>query len=203
MARATGTVKIHDRNGILLSGIAGRRCRLQGLNDAQLYTGWVTRHENGVITILSSCTKNPNPGDFLYIEVDAPTCIVTFVAYVTVFHKGGFEVKVSSEVDERPLKNESRLLVAGLRGKITAEGYTFPIEVQDVSENGVGFTSEEPFTSGSCTLVISSAFGAVAIGGDVRYCRKEPTPNLYRGGVQILKMDRVGRARWARVMGGS
>lgn len=200
MARASGAVKIHDRNEILLSSISGRRCRLQGLNDAHLYTGWVTKMEKGTITVSSTSAKNPNVGDFLYIEVDAPQVVVTFVAYVLNFQGNKFDLKITSEVDERPLKTESRLLVSPFEGVLKQNDLSITFSVSDVSENGVGFYSPDPFYSGACTAVMKSVQGAVTIQGDVRYIRKEPNGELYRGGMKILVMDRVSRARWSRVL---
>ncbi|MBI1331876.1 MAG: PilZ domain-containing protein [Armatimonadetes bacterium] len=200
MARASGAVKIHDRNEILLSTINCRRCRLQGLNDAQMYTGWVLKMEGGVITVSSTSPKCPNVGDFLYIEVDAPATVITFVAYVLSFQSTKFELKVTSDVDERPLKTESRLLVTPFSGSLKQGDITIGITIADVSENGVGFFSDDPFNNAKCTAVLKSEHGAVTVEGEIRYVRKEPTTQNYRGGMKILSMDRVSRARWSKVL---
>lgn len=200
MARASGAVKIHDRNEILLSAISCRRCRLQGLNDAQMYTGWVQKLENGIITISSTSTKNPNVGDFLYIEVDSPATVVTFVAYVLNFQGTKFDLKVTSDVDERPLKTESRLLVPPFEGVLRQGDLSITFTVSDVSENGVGFLTSDPFNSGKCTAIMKSEQGAIRVDGDIRYVRTETPNTAYRGGMKILVMDRVSRARWSRIL---
>lgn len=200
MARASGALKIHDKNEILLSAISCRRCRLQGLNDAQMYTGWVQKMEAGIITITSTSPKIPNVGDFLYIEIDAPLSVVTFVAYVLNLSGNKFELKVTSDVDERPLKTESRLLVPPFDGVLKQGDLSITFTVSDVSENGVGFLSSDPFNSGKCTAIMKSEQGAVRVDGEIRYVRTEVVNTAYRGGMKILTMDRVSRARWARIL---
>jgi len=200
MARASGAVKIHDKNEILLSAISCRRCRLQGLNDAQMYTGWVQKMEGGIITVTSTSPKNPNVGDFLYIEVDAPLSVVTFVAYVLNYQGTKFDLKVSSDVEERPLKTESRLLVPPFEGVLKQGDLSITFTVSDVSENGVGFFSSDPFYNGKCLAIMKSEQGAIRADGEIRYVRTETPGSAYRGGIKILTMDRVSRARWSRVL---
>ncbi len=200
MSRVSGAVKIHDRNELLLAGVNGRRCRLQGLNDAKLYTGWIATNRSGLLSIVSSSAKNPNPGDFLYVEVDIQGATVTFVAYVSVIQSKGYELKITSDVDERPSKAEPRMLVGSSSGRVQIGGVSYSITVTDISENGFGFLCLEEFPTGGCKAMIDTANGVVTIAGDIRYCRKDLSPDNKRGGVKILQMDRVSRARWAKLM---
>jgi hypothetical protein len=196
--------RVHDRVGLLLSSTEQRRCRLQGLQDASLHFGWVTSFDDGVIHVEVNSKRPINQGDFLYLEVSAANALLTFVAYVTSAAGATISLQVSSEVEERKLKSESRIRVRSFEGYVAcSSGSHKQISVVDVSENGFGFVSQEQIdVTGPCGITLTSAYGDINLQGDVRHAHNDKDLSAYRGGVLIQDMDRVSRARWVRLIGG-
>ncbi len=205
MAAGATSGKVHDRVGLLLARTEQRRCRLQGLQDASLHFGWVQAASGSTIAIEVSSKRSINQGDFLYLEVSAPSALLTFVAYVTDAAGSLLSLQVSSEIEERKLKSESRVRVRSFEGQIfrASAGVPTPITVVDVSENGFGFLCNGSMeVDGPHEIILESAYGDITLQGNVRHGHTDKELAMYRGGVLILEMDRVSRARWVRLVGG-
>ncbi len=204
MASGASSGRVHDRIQLLLAQTSNRRVRLQGLQDASLHFGWVADFSAGVITVDVSSKRGINPGDFLYLEVSAPASLLTFVAYVTQVAGTKISLQLSSEVDERALKSESRIRIRSFEGAVACpRGLSIsPITVIDISENGFGFVSNAQVeVTGPCPITLSTPQGDVKLVGDVRHVHNEKELAAHRGGVLIKDMDRVSRARWQRLLG--
>lgn len=190
---------------LLLSNTEQRRCRLQGLQDASLHFGWVQSYESNLLTVEVSSKRAIRKGDFMYLEVSAPTALLTFVAYVTEAAGSTVAFQISSEVEERSLKSESRIRIRAFEGEINGPKSSngSRVTVVDVSENGFGFLSQQAVeVSGPCHVVLNSVHGDIKLTGDVRHARNDKDLAAFRGGVLITDMDRVSRARWVRLVGG-
>lgn len=205
MATGATSGKVRDRKQVLLSNTQQRRCRLQGLQDASLHYGWAQHFCGDSITIEVVSKRAVRQGDFLYVEVSAPVSLLTFVAYVTEVIASEVTLQVTSEIEERALISESRIRVRSFEGEIVClrNGSTTNITVVDVSENGFGFISQQSSnTAGPCNIVLKSVHGDITLSGDVRHSRSDKESGGVKGGVLILEMDRVSRARWVRLVGG-
>jgi hypothetical protein len=202
MASNLAAGRVHDRVQILLAGASGRRCRLQGLNDASLHYGWVQGLQGGNILVEAHSKKQIKNGDFLYLEVHAPVAMLVFVAYVTKVDGNSVSLQISSEVEDRPLKSESRMKIDPISGHLKWEKSQVDIVVRDVSDNGFGFATEGEVKSlVSATTVLKTTEGEVTIDVEVRHARFDKDLASYVGGCLVKHMDRVSRARWGRVLG--
>ena len=194
MASSSISGKLHDGAELLLAEASHRRCRLQGLKDASLHFGWVYDTEKRVITVEVSSTRSILMGDFLYLEVSGPRSLLTFIAYVAEI-KGSFvSLQISSEIEQRALKSESRVRVRTIEGELgpMRNGAINSISIIDVSEHGFGFISQEPVeVTGPCRAVLCSI-----------HARTDKSLAACRAGMLIMEMDRVSRARWARLLEG-
>ena len=204
MAAGTSSGRVHDRTRLLLSSTAQRRCRLQGLQDASLHNGWVLSFDAGVIQVEVNSKRVIHHGEFLYLEVSAAKVLLTFIAYVTSSTGSMISLQVSSDVEERRLTSDSRLRIRPIDGYINSPcGDKKKISVVDVSESGFGFVSEESVElEGLRGILLLSAYGAINLQGEVRHSHHDKELSAYRGGVHVTDMNRVGRARWARLLGG-
>jgi hypothetical protein len=205
MASSSVSGKLHDGAELLLAEAGHRRCRLQGLKDASLHFGWVQESGKRSITVDVSSSRSIILGEFLYLEVSGPRALLTFIAYVAEMNGSLVKFHISSEIEQRSLKSESRVRVRTVDGEISGsrKGSPIPISILDVSEHGFGFVSQSPVqTSGTCKAVLSTVHGGIELVGHVRYARSDKTLMAYRGGMLILEMNRVSRARWTRLMEG-
>jgi hypothetical protein len=200
MALGVASAKVHDRIQLLLNGTKRRRCRMQGLNDASLHYGWVHELESGVIVIEVCSTKGIKQGDFIFTEVSAPTALLTFVGFVKHQNSEFVTVQISSPIEERPAKTESRLKVSPFAGTVEVGGVVYPIQVMDISESGFGFeTDEVDVKAGPCDAVLFTPQGSVNLKATIQYVRTDRSSMKRRGGALIKDMDRVGKARWVRL----
>lgn len=205
MATGASSARVHDRMQLLLSNTEQRRCRLQGLQDASLHFGWVQQFSGGTLTVDVNSKRSIKKGDFMYLEVSAPSALLTFVAYVTDVMGATVSLQISSEVEERGLKSESRVRIRSFEGEIgcPCNGQFSPVTIVDVSENGFGFLSQQAVeVAGQCQVVLNTVHGDIKLTGDIRHARNDKDLAAFRGGVLIKDMDRVSRARWVRLVGG-
>jgi hypothetical protein len=171
---------------------------MQGLNDASMHFGWVKAFETGAIVVEISSKRVLNPGDFLFLEVSAPTSVITFVAYIVKQTADQMILQISSELEERPLKSESRLKVRSFTGQIEAS----EIEIIDISPNGFGFLSNQSIRSQVVTTaVLRTPQGDVTAKVEVRHSITDKNSGTTRGGALLLEVDRISRARWSRMLG--
>ncbi len=190
---------------LLLSNTEQRRCRLQGLQDASLHFGWIQQFQGGILTVDVNSKRSIKRGDFMYLEVSAPSTLLTFVAYVTDSVGSTVTLQISSEVEERGLKSESRVRIRSFEGEIgcPCNGKYTTVTIVDVSENGFGFISQGAVeVAGPCEVTLRSVHGDINLSGDIRHARNDKDLAAFRGGVLIKDMDRVSRARWVRLVSG-
>lgn len=141
----------------------------------------------------------------MYLEVSAPSTLLTFVAYVTESVGSSVTLQISSEVEERELKSESRMRIRSFEGEIgcPCNGKYTTVTIVDVSENGFGFISQVAVeVAGPCEVTLRSVHGDINLSGDIRHARNDKDLAAFRGGVLIKDMDRVSRARWVRLVSG-
>jgi len=190
---------------ILLSEISGRRCRLQGLDDASLHFGWICETDSSSVSVELSSKREIASGCFVYVEVSGPKSLLTFTASVAESISKLTKIEVASDIEQRPLKSESRTKVKVIEGEVffIAGTEPTPISLVDVSEHGFGFVSQSPIqVTGPCKVVLKSHYGDVELIGDVRHARNDKASTIFRAGALILEMNRVSRARWTRLLEG-
>jgi hypothetical protein len=200
MAGTAAGVRVGDRREVLLASIQGRRCRLQGLSNAQLYHGWFVSLAGEMLEFETKAEKKPQQGDLVYAEVDTLGLVLRFVCQVAIHSTGRMWLKVTSPIEERKQAAEPRLQIEQLDGKMEQGTSLAEIVVVDASESGFGFLTHTPLERVMATTIISSTHGDIAMTVEVRHTRKLADQGCLRGGAKIVAMDRVARARWTKVL---
>jgi hypothetical protein len=173
---------------------------MQGLSDASMHYGWVQDYQNNLLSLEVSSKRQLNKGDFLFIEISASNRLLTFVAYIIHLQGDTIMLQVSSPIEDRGLKSESRLRVEPISASLVQNGIPHSVTVVDISDNGLGFITEDPIiTSGLCEGVLFTPHGSVTVSLNVRHMRNDREEMVRRGGAQVLEIDRVSKARWSRL----
>jgi hypothetical protein len=200
MSSGVSVSRVHDRTGLILNSTRNRRCRMQSLSDASLHFGWIKEFANNICLIEVASGKPVKQGEFLFFEVSGASSLVTFVGYVLTQQANSIRIQVTSNVEDKPLKSESRMRINTIQGSILQNDGMFPIRVGDISDNGIGFETEEfELKAGQCLATLFSPEGTVTLSVDVRHLRTDRETQMRRGGAAVLDMDRVSRARWTRL----
>lgn len=200
MAGSAAGVRVGDRREVLLSSVQGRRCRLQGLSNAQMYHGWFISLAGETLEFQTKAEKKPQHGDLVYAEVDTQGLVLRFVCQVATHPTGRMWLKATSPIEERKQVAEPRLKIEQLDGRIEQGITVAEIVVIDASENGFGFLTHTSLERVLAEAVVSSTYGDIAMTVEVRHTRKLSDQGCLRGGAKVVAMDRVARARWTRVL---
>lgn len=184
----------------LISLVRGRRCRMQSLKDAHIYSGWIEGAKQDYFVFAPKSKKTPTLYEQLYVEVESPFNAVAFLVTVTDIIGTRLCIKLASEVKTRPLNVEPRLQVSRINGALHQDYGTIPLSVIDISENGFGCLSEEQLSVGQGDVSVITHHGEIKMEIQIRHSRRDQDGKQYRGGVKILEMDRISRARWNRLL---
>jgi hypothetical protein len=173
---------------------------MQSLQDAHIYSGWIEGAKEDFFIFAPKSKKVPVLKEQLYVEVESPFNAVAFLVVVTDHIGSRLCIKLASEVKTRPLNVEPRLQVSRINGALHHDYGTIPLSVIDISENGFGCVSEEQLSVGQCDVSVITHHGEIKMEIQIRHSRQDPEGKVYRGGVRILEMDRISRARWNRLL---
>ncbi len=178
-----------------------RRMRLQSLSTSKLGGGWVADFWNGYIEVRPADAMDYSLGEFVAVEVEGPKTAYTFIGMVTRLDDESAQLKLVSPVEERPLRGESRLCVDSLEGIMHSDEGSIAFICEDISESGVGILLPCNLPLGlNAHFTLATAFGGVDFIGSLKNCRPTSMIGHFRGGVQILHVDRISRARWRAML---
>ncbi|HLP00344.1 MAG TPA: hypothetical protein VK171_17235 [Fimbriimonas sp.] len=166
-----------------------------------MYHGWFGSFDGQSLEFQTKMEKKPVQGDYVYAEADTFGLVLRFVCQVVTNHCGRMWLKVCSPVEERKQSAEPRIQIEHLEGKLEQGTTQAEIVVIDASENGFGFVTHTPLERMESKANLASHFGAIEMTIDVRHIRKLSDQGCFRGGVRLVAIDRVARARWTRVIG--
>lgn len=196
----SGGLIVRDRSEGLLSKAHGRRCRIQGLKDAQLFHGWFASFNDGLLQFDSKSQRRPVVGDLVYVEVDTLGFVLRFACLVVSGSGSILNLKAHSDIEQRPQTKEPRVRIDQLPGRLTIAKADIELIVVDGSDNGFGFLAHTPIAHGQCQCLVQSPHGEISMAVDIRHTRNLAEQGCLRGGARVLSMDRVARARWTRVL---
>jgi hypothetical protein len=200
MAVGNSSAKVYDTIQLTLGGTPGRRCRLQGLSDASLHFGWIKDYVSGSMVIEVKSKKPLKHGDFFCFEVSGAANLLTFVGFITRVTEQAVTIQVTSEIEERELKSESRLRILPFTGVLTMGNTSAEIKVIEISEEGFGFeTFDSHVNTGFKTAILNSKHGSINTDVAVMHVRTDRETGDRRGGARIKTMDRISKARWLRL----
>ena len=183
------------------SGFANTRTRLQRLKDARFFSGWVNDFDDHEVRIRLSSPGQCEPGDRFLVEIYGSDTVATFQAGVTMAFDNQAYLTVFGPVQYRRSTENARLSVSGIFGTVSFEGAEVEARVADISRSGVGLIVRKALTrKATVELKLCTPAGEVTGGGEVRYCRPDPSGNgSFRAGVRLMEMGRLEKARWVRL----
>jgi hypothetical protein len=195
--------KVLDEKEVLLSTTIGRRCRIHCAETRQMAYGWIDQiSESDIRLNLLPGSPVPvfSPEVPLLLEIAGPRSLLMFKG-LWVRGSGEFQyMRVNGLLDERILDNASRIRVHGISGVLKHGGQEVQMEVIDMSENGIGFSTNESIEVGSeCEIVIQSVAGPVNLLASIRHIRGIEGSESFVAGATVRSEDRLGKARWVRL----
>jgi hypothetical protein len=193
-----GVPKMKDANLFIQT-----RARLQRLGDMKFFTGWVEAINHSQVRIRLKPAKTlVARGDKFSVEVAGKEQTAAFIGEVSDVVGSVIELVLPRGMAFLPKKENARVSMFGVRGKIHFEGTEYPITLVDMSENGLGVLAASNLERGTIVeFELLTPIGPVCGSGEVRYSRLDPeTPTQFRAGIQVSVLDRIERARWNQLL---
>ncbi|HLK13825.1 MAG TPA: PilZ domain-containing protein [Fimbriimonadaceae bacterium] len=198
VAATQGVPKMKDANLFIQT-----RARLQRLGDMKFFTGWVEAINHAQVRIRIKGTKAVIArGDRFSVEVAGKEQTAAFIGEVTEIAGPAIELILPRGLALLPKKENARVSMFGVKGRILFEGSEYAVTVMDISESGIGVVSNSNLERGTnVDFEVFTPIGSVHGTGEVRYCRADPdTPNQFRAGILVSSLDRIERARWNQLL---
>lgn len=196
------------------------RTRFQRLEDARLFSGWVTFLSSKVCVVSVEEEGNVLPGQQFRFQVFGRDATATFQARLEVASGTLLAFGLTSSIRNTAGGEEMRLRVQ----RISAQVYSCPPrangsegndvsemqlgvlpeplgegQVVDISAKGIGFIATRAFAKEErLLLMLDTPWGQTECQVQVRYCK--PSGKGFRVGVQILAMDRLNTGRYSRLL---
>jgi len=191
-------VHVEGFTGLKLSGFKNTRARIQRVSDSRFFSGWCIGVRAQQIILQVEDLESVEPGETFIIELYGPNrSVLVQSVYMTINSDGTSTFQTTSEPFYLPGPAEPRFRVANFEAEISHHHRKSPGRVTDVSAKGLAV--ETGFFANRLDhleLVINLPSGQVHAKGHVRYCKPIPNSPVYRLGIRIEQMDRVGVARW-------
>jgi hypothetical protein len=206
MAGKLHSKAIRDEQQVLLGTTLGRRCRIHCFASGEQVFGWIDQlTETGVRVALANIELDQIPkwdhNTRIVVELAGPKSLMVFVAQWVRQTGELLTIDPISVIDQRDLDSASRIRVHGIRGRIRAKDIITEVSVTDISASGIGFDAEGEMEPGSEVEVeLDGSFGPMTLQATVRHINGAPDANKYRGGASIHSVDRLGKARWNRLV---
>lgn len=196
------------------------RARFQRLEDAKLFSGWVTglSAKSAVVTV--SGQSEIRPGQTFLFHVFGPELTAVFEARFEVRSGNLLAFGLMGPIRTRAGSEDMRLRIHGTKATL----YSAPLpqdeydemslgnpgesdpgvelgtaQVIDVSSRGVGLMGTLNFMKGDrLRIVLDTPWGATECIGEVKYSKAEG--KLFRIGVNIVEIDRLNHGRFGRLL---
>jgi hypothetical protein len=198
VAASQGVPKMKDANLFIQT-----RARLQRIGDMKFFTGWVEAINHAQVRIRLKSTKAVVlRGEKFSVEVAGKEQTAAFIGEVDEVAGNVIELMLPRGMALLPKKENARVSMFGIRGRVMFEGSEYAVTLVDVSESGLGVLSTANLERGTVVeFEVFTPMGSVSGSGEVRYCRAEPeSPNQFRAGIQVSTLDRIERARWNQLL---
>ena len=179
------------------------RARLQRLSDMKFFTGWVEAMNHMEVRIRVKASKATIArGDRFSVEIAGKEQLAVFIGEVGDISGSVIDLALPRGMTLTPKKENARVSMFGVRGRILFEGSEYAVTLIDVSENGLGVLSTHNLERGIVVeFEVFTPIGSVKGSGEVRYCRSDAeSPNQFRAGLLVSQLDRIERARWNQLL---
>jgi hypothetical protein len=177
----------------IAESVADARVSLQRLSDARIVHGWVSEFDTTWFSARLSGNLSLAPGDQFATRVFREGGDLAFIATARAATGSIFRFDIEGKISVHEPQGDPRY-----SRNTPAYLGDFPATVVDVSPQGIGLITSVPYRSGDEVTVDVEG---VQVKGQVRYCRPlRDQASSYRLGIQLLPMDRIGRARWSEVV---
>lgn len=188
----------------------GMRCRLYRRKDARIINAWVQYFRGSSIVVTTDDEFEGESSEHFYIEAfgsKVKACLdASFVKSLSV---GGQDeenvrtaitLKVNGQIQVSHSDEPPRQLVEGMSVELEYGAMTFTALVRDISREGIGIISQEPWNVGmSVEIKIKSPLGPIQAEGEVKYVK--PANGQYRIGIHIDRLSRLDDSRWRLLLG--
>ena len=193
-----GVPKMKDANMFIQT-----RARLQRIGDMKFFTGWVEAINHSHVRIRLKPAKVPVArGDKFSVEVAGKEQTAVFVGEVTDVLGCIIGLALPRGTTLLPKKENARVSMFGVQGRILFEGAEYPVTLVDISDNGLGVLASTNLERGTIVeFEVFAPLGSVCGSGEVRYSRVDPdSAHQFRAGIQVSVLDRIERARWNQLL---
>jgi hypothetical protein len=193
-----GVPKMKDANLFIQT-----RARLQRISDMKFFTGWVEAINHAEVRIrLKASHVVAARGDRFSVEVSGKEQTAAFIGEVTEVVGSVIALTLPRGMVLQPKKENARVSMFGIRGRVMFEGSEYSITLVDISEDGMGLLSSANLERGTVIeFEIFTPIGSVNGAGEVRYCRADQdAPTQFRAGIHVNALDRIERARWNQLL---
>lgn len=203
-----------------IQSFVNTRARFQRLEDAKLFSGWITglSPKSAVVTVSGS--SELRPGQHFLFHVFGPELTAVFEARFEVRSGNLLAFGLESPIRTRAGSEDMRLRIHGTRATLYSaplpqeefdemssgpSGEADPgvelgnVQVVDVSSRGVGIVGTLNFMKGDrLRVVLDTPWGNTECLAEVKYSK--PEGKLYRAGLAILEIDRLNHGRFGRLL---
>lgn len=179
------------------------RARLQRIGDMKFFTGWVEAINHTQVRIRLRASKaTVARGDKFSVEIAGKEQAATFIGEVEEVAGSLIDLSLPKGMALLPKKENARVIMFGVRGRILFEGSEYSATLVDISDNGLGLLTKSNLERGTVVqFEIFTPIGEVRGSGEVRYCRADQeAPSQFRAGIQVSALDRIERARWNQLL---
>jgi len=179
------------------------RARLQRISDMKFFTGWVEAINHTQVRIRLRASKaTVSRGDRFSVEIAGKEQAAAFIGEVDGVAGSVIELALPKGMALLPKKENARVSMFGVRGRILFEGSEYDVTLVDISDNGLGLLTKSNLERGTVIqFEISTPIGEVRGAGEIRYCRADPdAPTQFRAGILVSELDRIERARWNQLL---
>lgn len=203
-----------------IQSFVNTRARFQRLEDAKLFSGWITglNAKSAVVTVAGP--SDLHPGQHFLFHVFGPEVTAVFQARFEVRSGNLLAFGLEGPIRTRAGCEDMRIRIHGTRATLYAAplpqdefdemsiggcGEKDPgielgsAQVVDVSSRGVGILVNLNFRKGDrLRIVLSTAWGPTECIAQVKYSKGEGS--LFRVGLSIEEIDRLNLGRFSRLL---
>ncbi|MHB8637301.1 MAG: PilZ domain-containing protein [Fimbriimonadaceae bacterium] len=179
------------------------RARLQRLADMKFFAGWVESINLAQVRIRLKASKmTVASGDSFSVEIAGKEQTAAFIGEVVGVLGSVITLALPRGLALMPKKENARVSVVGVLGRVRFEGAEYAVTIVDISENGLGVLANSTLERGAIVeFEIFTPIGTIGGAGEVRYSRVDPdSPKQFRAGIQLGDLDRIERARWTKLL---
>jgi hypothetical protein len=201
------------QSGFSPSTFLNTRCTFQRLRDARIFHGWVESLDDREITLRVGGDAVLTEGDEFVFQVFGFGQNLKFPGKLTTRLSGTLVLGDHSSVSLCMFAMQGHISIIngdecarmsnqGMFALIKVDDVLIdpnPLEIADISKNGLGIVLPVELTKGAiANFQISSIVGEIILSAEVVNVRAAASPASFRHGFAIREMSRIDGLRWAQ-----